>query len=98
MLCHTVLHYEIVKARKQQANFLTLTLPLAPTLTLTQARKQQANFQLIVITHDEEFVQMIGRTDNCSHYFRVDKRLADNSNHNAAPHSVIDRFEIGRFG
>ena len=38
------------------------------------------------------------RTDNCSHYFRVDKRLADNSNHNAAPHSVIDRFEIGRFG
>ena len=63
-----------------------------------QARKQQANFQLIVITHDEEFVQMIGRTDNCSHYFRVDKRLSDNSNHNAAPHSVIDRFEIGRFG
>jgi hypothetical protein len=51
-----------------------------------------------VITHDEEFVQMIGRTDNCSHYFRVDKRLSDNSNHNAAPHSVIDRFEIGRFG
>ena len=38
------------------------------------------------------------RTDNLSHYFRVDKRLADNSNHNAAPHSVIDRFEIGRFG
>jgi len=28
----------------------------------------------------------------------VDKRLADNSNHNAAPHSVIDCFEIGRFG
>ena len=24
-------------------------------------RRQQANFQLIVITHDEEFVQMIGR-------------------------------------
>mmetsp|Transcript_60583 Transcript_60583/g.145735 ORF Transcript_60583/g.145735 Transcript_60583/m.145735 type:complete len:757 (+) Transcript_60583:1-2271(+) len=65
---------------------------------IVKARKQQANFQLIVITHDEEFVQMIGRTDNCSHYFRVDKRLADNSNHNAAPHSVIDRFEIGRFG
>ena len=51
-----------------------------------------------MITHDEEFVQMIGRTDNCSHYFRVDKRLADGSHHNSAPHSVIDRFEIGRFG
>ena len=61
-------------------------------------RKQQKNFQLVVITHDEEFVQMIGRSENCSHYFRVDKRLSDGSAHNAAPHSVIEKFEIGRFG
>jgi hypothetical protein len=29
----------------------------------------QSNFQLIVITHDEEFVQLIGRSENCSHYY-----------------------------
>ena len=61
-------------------------------------RRQQSNFQLLVITHDEEFVQRIGRSENCSHYFRVDKRVSDGQSHNAAPHSTIDRFDIGRFG
>jgi DNA repair protein RAD50 len=65
---------------------------------IIKARKQQSNFQLIVITHDEEFVQRIGRSENCSHYFRVDKRVSDGQSHNAAPHSTIDRFDIGRFG
>jgi len=65
---------------------------------IIKSRRQQANFQLIVITHDEDFVQLVGRSENASHYFRVDKRLADGSHHNSAPHSVIDRFEIGRFG
>ena len=65
---------------------------------IIKSRRQQSNFQLIVITHDEDFVQLVGRSENASHYFRVDKRLADGSHHNSAPHSVIDRFEIGRFG
>ena len=50
------------------------------------------------IRHDEDFVQLVGRSENASHYFRVDKRLSEESHHNSAPHSVIDRFEIGRFG
>merc|ERR1712023_355431 len=61
---------------------------------IIKTRRQQANFQLIVITHDEEFVQMVGRSENCSSYFRVGKRLADDSHHNSAPHSVIDKFDI----
>jgi len=65
---------------------------------IIKTRKQQSNFQLIVITHDEDFVQLVGRSENASHYFRVDKRLSEESHHNSAPHSVIDRFEIGRFG
>ena len=65
---------------------------------IIKARKQQSNFQLIVITHDEEFVQRIGRSENCSHYFRIDKRVSDGQSHTAAPHSTIDRFDIGRFG
>merc|ERR1719487_1468684 len=42
---------------------------------IIKSRKQQANFQLIVITHDEEFVQLIGRGENCSHYYWVEKRF-----------------------
>ena len=33
----------------------------------------QANFQLIVITHDENFVNLIGRSEYAQHYYRVDK-------------------------
>ena len=36
-------------------------------------RREQTNFQLIVITHDENFVDEIGRRSHCSHYFRVYK-------------------------
>jgi len=35
---------------------------------IIKQRRQQSNFQLVVITHDEEFVQLIGRSENCSHY------------------------------
>ena len=40
---------------------------------IIKSRKQQSNFQLVVITHDEDFVQLIGRSENCSHYYRVSK-------------------------
>jgi len=36
-------------------------------------RSAQSNFQLIVITHDEKFAQMIGRRQFCSHYWYVHK-------------------------
>ncbi|KAI9000249.1 hypothetical protein BC832DRAFT_541389 [Gaertneriomyces semiglobifer] len=36
-------------------------------------RRQQSNFQLIVITHDEEFVQMMGRGEYADYYWRVSK-------------------------
>ena len=36
-------------------------------------RSQQRNFQLIVITHDEKFAQMIGRRTFCEHYWYVHK-------------------------
>jgi DNA repair protein RAD50 len=36
-------------------------------------RRTQANFQLIIITHDEEFVQNLGRKEVADYYFRVSR-------------------------
>lgn len=40
---------------------------------IIKSRRQQANFQLLVITHDEEFVKNIGRSENASHYFHGER-------------------------
>jgi len=37
------------------------------------SRQQQRNFQLVVITHDEEFVRALGQSDYVDHYYRVYK-------------------------
>lgn len=36
-------------------------------------RRNHAGFQLLVITHDEEFVQMLGRADYADHFYLVTK-------------------------
>ena len=36
-------------------------------------RKQQANFQLIVITHDEEFLKFMKCGDFCDDYYRISR-------------------------
>jgi hypothetical protein len=36
-------------------------------------RKGQENFQLIVITHDERFAQLIGQRQHAERYYRVAK-------------------------
>jgi len=61
---------------------------------IIKARRQQSNFQLLVITHDEEFVQLIGRSENCSHYYRIDKVAREGG----PPVSNIEKFPIARFG
>ncbi len=40
---------------------------------IIEARRQQSNFQLILITHDEEFVQLLGKSENADYYWRVTK-------------------------
>ena len=62
---------------------------------IIKARKQQSNFQLIVITHDEEFVQLIGRSENCSYYYWVEKRFLKEGD---PPASTITKKDIMRFG
>ena len=62
---------------------------------IIKARKHQTNFQLIVITHDEEFVQLIGRSENCSHYFYIEKKFGAAG---TPPASTITKMSIDRFG
>eukprot|EP00698_Gefionella_okellyi_P003722 TRINITY_DN13469_c0_g1_i1.p1 TRINITY_DN13469_c0_g1~~TRINITY_DN13469_c0_g1_i1.p1 ORF type:complete len:1307 (+),score=384.17 TRINITY_DN13469_c0_g1_i1:102-4022(+) len=40
---------------------------------IIEARRQQTNFQLVVITHDEDFVRMLGRSQFSDRFWRVYK-------------------------
>ncbi|KKK23975.1 DNA repair protein, partial [Aspergillus ochraceoroseus] len=59
---------------------------------IIRARQQQANFQLIVITHDEEFLRNMQCGDFSDYYYRVSR--------NERQKSIIERQSIAevRFG
>lgn len=44
-----------------------------PPFRIMEDRKGQENFQLIVITHDERFAQLIGQRQHAEKYYRVAK-------------------------
>lgn len=50
------------------------------------SRSQQRNFQLIIITHDEEFVQLLGRSEHADYFWRVSKDVNG--------HSTLERQDI----
>lgn len=58
----------------------------AALLRIMEDRKGQENFQLIVITHDERFAQLIGQRQHAERYYRVAK-----DDHQ---HSIIEVQEI----
>lgn len=58
----------------------------AAILRIMEDRKSQENFQLIVITHDERFAQLIGQRQHAERYYRVAK-----DDHQ---HSIIESQEI----
>eukprot|EP00850_Spirogloea_muscicola_P018610 SM000172S03083 [mRNA] locus=s172:238718:247159:+ [translate_table: standard] len=51
----------------------------AALLRIMEDRKGQENFQLIVITHDEHFAQMIGQRQHAEQYYRIAKDDHQNS-------------------
>jgi DNA repair protein RAD50 len=55
-------------------------------LRIMESRKGQENFQLIVITHDERFAQLIGQRQLAEKYYRVSK--------DEHQHSKIEAQEI----
>lgn len=40
---------------------------------IIESRRRQRNFQLIIITHDEQFMSVLGRSSSSPYYFRVSK-------------------------
>ena len=40
---------------------------------IIKGRRHQRNFQLVVITHDEDFVELLGRSDYVDEFFKVRK-------------------------
>ncbi|KAF5199763.1 Dna repair protein rad50 [Thalictrum thalictroides] len=58
----------------------------AALLRIMEDRKGQENFQLIVITHDERFAQLIGQRQHAEKYYRVAK--------DEHQHSIIEAQEI----
>jgi DNA repair protein RAD50 len=53
---------------------------------IIKLRRQQSNFQLVVITHDEEFMHLLGRSEFADYYWQVYK--------DESQHSVIERRNI----
>lgn len=42
---------------------------------IIKSRSQQRNFQLLVITHDEDFVELLGRSEYVEKFYRVRKNM-----------------------
>jgi DNA repair protein RAD50 len=59
-----------------QENINALAEALAEII---RERRRQANFQLIVITHDEGFLQRLAAQDVLDHYWRVSRDMAQKS-------------------
>lgn len=64
-------------------NIAALAASLA---NIIRTRRSQSNFQLILITHDEEFVQLLGRFECAEYYWRIFK--------DESQHSCIERQSI----
>ncbi|XP_042050777.1 DNA repair protein RAD50-like isoform X2 [Salvia splendens] len=58
----------------------------AALLRIMEDRRGQENFQLIVITHDERFAQLIGQRQHAEKYYRISK--------DDYQHSIIESQEI----
>ncbi|KAF7697443.1 DNA repair protein RAD50 [Silurus meridionalis] len=40
---------------------------------IIKSRSRQRNFQLLIITHDEDFVELLGRSNYVEHFYRIKK-------------------------
>uniref|UniRef100_A0A8C5FKJ7 RAD50 homolog, double strand break repair protein n=1 Tax=Gadus morhua TaxID=8049 RepID=A0A8C5FKJ7_GADMO len=46
---------------------------------IIKSRSRQRNFQLLIITHDEDFVELLGRSSYVEHFYRIRKNQEQNS-------------------
>lgn len=61
----------------QWIEIISIVMPLLhiflQIIRIMEDRKGQENFQLIVITHDERFAQLIGQRQHAEKYYRISK-------------------------
>ncbi|CAI7993402.1 DNA repair protein RAD50 [Geodia barretti] len=57
---------------------------------IVKDRSSQKNFQLIVITHDTEFVDVLGQAGYTEHYFKVSKEVGETSRIRRLPLSGME--------
>ena len=43
------------------------------SIRIVESRRDKKNFQLIVITHDEEFLALLGKSNTVDHFYKVYK-------------------------
>ncbi|KAK1882739.1 DNA repair protein RAD50 [Dissostichus eleginoides] len=48
-------------------------------IEIIKSRSRQRNFQLLIITHDEDFVELLGRSSYIEHFYRIRKNQDQNS-------------------
>nr|XP_033783267.1 DNA repair protein RAD50 [Geotrypetes seraphini]XP_033783268.1 DNA repair protein RAD50 [Geotrypetes seraphini]XP_033783269.1 DNA repair protein RAD50 [Geotrypetes seraphini]XP_033783270.1 DNA repair protein RAD50 [Geotrypetes seraphini] len=46
---------------------------------IIKSRSQQRNFQLLIITHDEDFVELLGRSEYVESFYRIKKNIDQRS-------------------
>ena len=70
-LTHSLTHFV---RRTQRTQTLTDCLPRRRSLVdIMHSRRDQENFQLIVITHDMHFAQVLGQREHADYYWRITK-------------------------
>ncbi|GFY39787.1 DNA repair protein RAD50 [Trichonephila inaurata madagascariensis] len=58
-------------------------------IDIVQSRSEQRNFQLIIITHDEDFIELLGRSETVEHFYKVSK---DNNAHSKITKLCISKL------
>ncbi|GFQ74070.1 DNA repair protein RAD50 [Trichonephila clavata] len=58
-------------------------------ISIVQSRSEQRNFQLIIITHDEDFIELLGRSETVEHFYKVSK---DNNAHSKITKLCISKL------
>ncbi|XP_076835840.1 DNA repair protein RAD50 [Brachyhypopomus gauderio] len=59
---------------------------------IIKSRSRQRNFQLLIITHDEDFVELLGRSNYVEHFYRIKKNQEQCSEISKCSISTLNTF------
>lgn len=90
VLASLIVRLALAEAFSSECGIMTLDEPtvsldkenvrsLAESLQILMQERRNTNFQLVVITHDEDFVQRLGRSEFVDFYYKVSKDSHGNS-------------------